>query len=127
LAKWQQVLGKLHHQHGIQVSQAKNCWTWANDHLWIAATCQQRPCFWGPILNFYNMELPPNNDHLSPTATNFRSQGWWLYTGLTVPFWGGQKIFRFFHWFISGSLFWNFELPWSLSALWWDFNFMLSQ
>ncbi len=45
--------------------------TWANDHLRIATTCLQPPRFWGPILSCYNMKLPPNNDHLSTTATNF--------------------------------------------------------
>ena len=29
--------------------------TWANDHLRIATTCQQRPPFCGPNLNFYNI------------------------------------------------------------------------
>jgi hypothetical protein len=28
--------------------------------------------------------LPLNNDHLSTATTNFGSQGWSLYTGLTV-------------------------------------------
>ena len=58
--------------------------TWANDHLRIATTCQQRPLFWGPIFNYYNIMLPLNHDQLSTTATFWGSRGWSLYTGLTV-------------------------------------------
>jgi len=58
--------------------------TWVNDHLRIATTCLQRPQFWGPNFNFHNTKQPLNNDHLSTTATNFGSQGWSLYTSLTV-------------------------------------------
>ena len=43
--------------------------TGANDHLRIATTCLQRPPFWRPIVNFYNMKLPLNKDLLSRTAT----------------------------------------------------------
>jgi len=60
---------------------SKSSQTWAKDHLRIATTCLQQPRFWGPILSFYNMMLPPNNDYLSTTATNFGSQVWSLYTG----------------------------------------------
>jgi len=55
--------------------------TW---HLRIATTCLQRPPFWSPIFSFYNMNLPLNNDHLSTTATNFRSLRLSLYTSLTL-------------------------------------------
>ncbi len=30
--------------------------TWFNEHLRIATTSLQRPPFWGPILNFYNIK-----------------------------------------------------------------------
>ena len=46
--------------------------------------CLQRPPFWGPIFNVYNINLPLNNDHLSTKATNLGTRGWLLYTGLTV-------------------------------------------
>jgi len=59
--------------------------TWVNDHLRITTTCLKRLQFWGPNFNFHNTKLPLNNDHLSTTATNFGSQGWLLYTSLTVP------------------------------------------
>ncbi len=58
--------------------------TWVNDHLRMTTTCLQRPLFWAPDFNFYNIKLPLNNDHLSTTATNFGTRGWSLYTGLTV-------------------------------------------
>jgi len=38
----------------------------------------------GPNFNFHNIKLPMNNAQLSTTATNFGSQGWSLYTSLTV-------------------------------------------
>ncbi len=60
--------------------------TWVNEHRRITTTCLQRPPFWGPIFNFYNIKLPLNNDHLSTMATNLGSRGWSLYTCLTVPF-----------------------------------------
>ena len=61
--------------------------TWANDHLRITTTCLQRPPFLGPIFNFHNIKLPLNSDHLSTTVSNLGSQGWSLYTGLTVQIW----------------------------------------
>ncbi len=38
--------------------------TWANDYLRIATTCLQRPPFWSPNLDLYNINQPLNNDHL---------------------------------------------------------------
>jgi len=58
--------------------------TWVNDHLWITTTCLQRPLFRGHNFNFHNVKLLLNNDHLSTTAPNFGSRGWWLYTCLTL-------------------------------------------
>ncbi len=55
-----------------------------NDHLRIATTFLQRPLFWSPIFCFYETNISLNNNHLSTTATNLGSQGWSLYTGLTV-------------------------------------------
>ncbi len=43
--------------------------TWANDHLWIATICLQRPIFCGPFWHFNYIN---------------GSRGWSLYTGLTV-------------------------------------------
>ncbi len=60
--------------------------TWANDHPRISTTCLQRPLFSSPNLGLCNINLPLKNDHLSTTATNFRYQGWLLYTGLTIHF-----------------------------------------
>ncbi len=51
--------------------------TLPNDHLRITTTCQQRQLFWDPVfLNYLN--------YVSTTATIFESQGWLLYTDLTV-------------------------------------------
>ena len=58
--------------------------TWANYHLRVATTCQQRQPFKGPILNFYFYKWPLNNNYLSTTATILRSRGWSLSTGLTI-------------------------------------------
>jgi len=58
--------------------------TWAIDHLQTATTYLQRPLFCGPIFLVYSIKVPLNNDHLSTTAIIFGSQGWPLYTGLTV-------------------------------------------
>ena len=58
--------------------------TWVNDLLWAATTCLHRPLLCGPMFNFYNLQLPLNNDHLSTTATNVGSRGLLLNTGLTV-------------------------------------------
>ncbi len=58
---------------------------WANGYLWITATCLQRPLFERPNFNYFNIpRLTLNNDHLSTTASVLGSQGWPLYTGLTV-------------------------------------------
>ena len=80
--------------------------TWANDHLRIATTCQQRPPFCGPILSFYNIKLPLNSDHLSTMATICGSQGWSLYTGLTV-----HKII-IWHFFYSCCVHWVSKEQW---------------
>ena len=45
--------------------------TWVNDHLWIATTWLQRPPFRGPILKFYNIKLPVNNDHCLNSGHKF--------------------------------------------------------
>jgi len=61
--------------------------TWANDHLQIATTCQQRPPFWGPKLDFYYI-----NDLWTTTICQQRplfwgrSQGLSLHTSLTVMY-----------------------------------------
>jgi len=62
--------------------------TWANDHLWIAATCIQRPSFIRSQFEILLLKWPPNDYHLPTTATIPRSQGWSLYTGL-------QGIYKF--------------------------------
>jgi hypothetical protein len=52
--------------------------TWTNNHLRIATTILRSH------LELLLLTWPLNNDHLSTTATIFGSQGWSLYTGLTV-------------------------------------------
>jgi hypothetical protein len=71
-------------QRGSSLTKTMYSQTWVNDHLRIATTCLQRPSFWSPNLSLCNTTLPLNNDHLSTTATNLGSQGWSLYTSLTV-------------------------------------------
>ncbi len=71
---------------------------WVNDHHRITTTCLQRPQFWGPNFNFHNTKLPLHNDHLSKMATNFWSQGWLLYTSLTVLI----KIYLMFPCYLLG-------------------------
>jgi len=67
-----------------KLSIIKYSQTWINDHLWIRTICLQQPLFWGPNINYHNVKLPLNKDHMSTTATNFGFQGWFLYTCLTV-------------------------------------------
>ena len=80
--------------------------TWANDHLRIATTCLQRPLFWGPILNFYSI-----NDLWTTTTCQqpplfFGSQGWSLYTGLTV------HRFLMSVWWNKSSNYFNIKTLW---------------
>ncbi len=58
--------------------------TCSNNHLWITATCQQRPV-WSHTNQWVWSLLTINLFH-NPfiTTTFFRSQVWPLYTGLTV-------------------------------------------
>jgi hypothetical protein len=53
-------------------------YTWANGHLWITATWQQRPPIWRPNYKLCSIT------YLWTTASILGSQGWPLYTGLTV-------------------------------------------
>ena len=59
--------------------------TWANDHLWkVNTTCLQRLPFQRSNFKLHKTPFPLNKNHLSTTVKIFGSQGWSLYTGLTV-------------------------------------------
>ncbi len=84
---------------------------WANSHLWITTTCQQRPSFQRPNYNFYNISylwtrttcqqqsqflgpkgyFPVLSD---PSVKRPLFSGWPLYTGLTVYIKGNTQLWK---------------------------------
>jgi len=67
---WKQVIVNLNSQEPLSGTfwyfsvNRKHSQTLVNKQIQITTTCLQRPHFWGPIFNFYNIKFTRDSDHL---------------------------------------------------------------